>query len=67
MTRPTRLKSYSIDDSEWGHVMHSIKGRQQGLCWHCRKEITDEDHIISKAEAKTKYYHKECAEFVHLI
>jgi len=29
--------------------------------------ITDEDHIISKAEAKIKYYHKECAEFVHLI
>jgi len=44
MTRPTRLKSYSIDDSEWGHVMHSVKGRQQGLCWHCRRDYRRRSH-----------------------
>jgi len=67
MAKASRLKLYIDDNRARSHVMYNIKNRQSGLCWHCRKEITLEDQIITKTENKTKYYHKACAEFIHLI
>ena len=44
-----------------------IKVRQNGLCYLCRIKIQDDDIIVSHGHMNRHYYHKECAEKLHIL
>jgi hypothetical protein len=44
-----------------------IKTRQNGLCYSCRLKIEDLDILVSHGGKVRHYYHKECAERVHIL
>lgn len=44
-----------------------IKTKQNGLCYLCRSEIGDNDIIVSHGHTNRHYYHKGCAEKLHIL
>jgi hypothetical protein len=45
-----------------------ICASQEGRCHFCAEKINDNDTIISKGHSKrSKYFHKECAQRIHLL
>jgi hypothetical protein len=45
-----------------------LDSRQEGLCRLCSERIIKNEPIISKiTSGRTKYYHKKCAERIHLL
>jgi hypothetical protein len=48
-------------------VKSIIKTRQNGLCYSCRLKIEDLDILVSHGGKVRHYYHKECAERVHIL
>jgi hypothetical protein len=48
--------------------MHAIiKTRQNGLCYFCRTKFEANDVIVSHGYLNRHYYHKVCAEKLHII
>jgi hypothetical protein len=48
-------------------VMKDIMKFQNGCCRFCNNEFTEEDIIISRRGRPRKYYHKDCAEVLHMV
>lgn len=44
-----------------------IKTKQNGLYYLCRSEIRDNDIIVSHGHMNRHYYHKACAEKLHIL
>lgn len=44
-----------------------IKRRQNGLCYFCRLKIEDDDILVSRGHSNKHYYHKTCAERLHIV
>jgi hypothetical protein len=44
-----------------------INTRQDGLCYSCRKKIEEDDIIVSHGHMSRHYYHKKCAQKLHII
>ena len=55
-------------DVGYNKSINYIKSRQDGVCYFCRKEITEgKDSVVSKLGSKTRYYHLECANRLLII
>jgi hypothetical protein len=66
MTRMVR--SFVISNERRTRRMVTIiKTRQNGLCYLCRLEIRDKDVIVSHGHMNRHYYHKGCAEKLHIL
>jgi hypothetical protein len=64
----TKVSVIHIDNHNYKAVLTRITARQEGRCRFCAERIKDNDIIISTARSKRrKYFHKECAERIHLI
>lgn len=64
----TKVSVIDIDNHNYNAVLTRITVRQEGRCRFCAKRIEDKDIIISTAHSKrVKYFHKECAERIHLL
>ena len=59
-----------IDKQNYNYhaVLSRLDSRQEGLCRLCSERIIENEPIISKiTSGRTKYYHKKCAERIHLL
>jgi hypothetical protein len=66
MTRMVR--SFIISNERRTRRMVTIiKTRQNGLCYLCKLEIRDNDIIVSHDHMNRHYYHKRCAEKLHIL
>ncbi len=64
----TKVSVIDTDNHNYNAVLTRITVRQEGRCRLCAKRINDKDIIISTAHSKRrKYFHKECAERIHLL
>ena len=64
----TKVSVIDTDNHNYNAVLTRITLRQEGRCRFCAKRIKDEDIIVSTARSKRrKYFHKECAERIHLL
>lgn len=64
----TKVSVIDIDNHNYNAVLTRITARQEGRCRFCAERIKDTDTIISKAHSRRrKYFHKECAERIHLL
>jgi hypothetical protein len=49
-------------------VFSRLDSSQEGRCWLCSERIMEKEPIISKLNSgRSKYYHKICAERIHLL
>jgi hypothetical protein len=56
------------DNHNYNAVITRIRTRQEGLCRFCAERIKESDTIISKSYSRSpKYFHRECAERIHLL
>jgi hypothetical protein len=63
-----RIYVIDTDNYNYTRVLSRISARQEGCCRFCAKQIKHDDIIISKGHSKrSKYFHKECAERIHLL
>jgi hypothetical protein len=63
-----RICVIDADNHNYNAVLTRIIARQEGLCRFCAERIKDNDTIISKGHSRrSKYFHKECAERIHLL
>jgi hypothetical protein len=63
-----KIHVINTDNHNYNAVLTRIRTRQEGLCRFCAERIKDNDTIISKAYSRRpKYFHKECAERIHLL
>jgi hypothetical protein len=63
-----KVRVIDIDNHNYNAVLTRITVMQEGGCRLCAEKIKDNDIIISKAHSKRrKYFHKECAERIHLV
>jgi hypothetical protein len=63
-----RICIIDIHNHNYNAVLSRLDSRQEGLCWLCSKRINDQEIIVSKVNGKrSKYFHKECAERIHLL
>jgi hypothetical protein len=49
-----------------GRIFSCIQKKQNGKCRHCKMNITLGDTIVSNGNGRG-YYHKSCAEKLHII
>ncbi len=47
-------------------IFASIQKKQNGKCRHCKNNITLEDIVVSNRNGRG-YYHKYCAEKLHIV
>ena len=47
-------------------VSQTIVVKQSGKCRYCGKEFVADEQIVSNGKRK-KYYHKECAQTLHIV
>jgi hypothetical protein len=63
-----RIHVIDTNNHNYTRVSKRISSRQEGCCRFCAKQIKHNDIIISKGHSKrSKYFHKECAERIHLL
>ena len=63
-----RIHVIDTNNHNYNTVLTRICVRQEGRCHFCAEKIKDNDTIISKGHSKrSKYFHKECAERIHLL
>jgi hypothetical protein len=63
-----KVSVIDTDNHNYNAVLTRITVRQEGRCRFCAERISDKDIIISTAHSKKrKYFHKECAERIHLL
>jgi hypothetical protein len=56
------------DNQQYRAVYARMLTKQDGRCSHCNAAINENDTIVSKAYVRrSKYFHKACAEMVHII
>lgn len=48
-------------------ILLRIESKQKGLCWHCKKRITEDHDIVSRGKKLMYYYHRESAEKLYII
>jgi hypothetical protein len=61
-------KSAFITNEHKTERLHAIiKTRQNGLCYFCRTEFEGNDVMVSHGYLNRHYYHKVCAEKLHII
>ena len=59
---------HRYNNHNYNSVLTRISVRQKGRCHFCAEKIKDKDTIISKGHSKRlKYFHKECAQRIHLL
>lgn len=61
------VEKYTLSHLAWKHIMRNVQVRQDGLCRHCRKEITLNDCVVCRRSSKPAYYHFECAEILNIV
>jgi len=62
------VRSFVISNGHRTRRMLSIiKTKQNGLCYLCRMVIHDADTIVSHGHMNRHYYHKGCAEKLHIL
>ena len=49
-----------------GRVSQAIELKQSGKCRRCGKNFTADEQIVSNGKRK-KYYHRECAQKLHIF
>jgi hypothetical protein len=47
-------------------IFSVIQKKQNGKCHHCKRNITQSDTVVSNGHGRG-YYHKSCAEKLHVI
>ena len=47
-------------------IFSVIQQKQNGKCRHCKRNITLSDTVVSNGKGRG-YYHKSCAEKLHII
>jgi hypothetical protein len=63
-----KIHVINTDNQNYNAVITRIRTRQEGLCRFCAERIKESDTIISKPYSRRpKYFHKECAERIHLL
>lgn len=63
-----RIHVIDTDNHNYTSVLSRLSARQEGCCRFCAKQIKHNDVIIIKGHSKrSKYFHKECAERIHLL
>jgi hypothetical protein len=63
-----KIHVINTDNQNYNAVITRIRTRQEGLCRLCTERIKESDTIISKPYSRRpKYFHKECAERIHLL
>ena len=56
------------DNRSYNAVLSRLDSRQEGRCWLCSESIKDKEPIIIKLNGKrSRYFHKKCAERIHLF
>jgi len=56
------------DNQQYRAAYSRVLTKQDGRCSHCKAAINENDTIVSKAYVrKSKYFHKACAERVHIL
>jgi hypothetical protein len=56
-----------LKNSQVGTKIFSvIQKKQNGKCHHCKRIITLSDTVVSNGNGR-RYYHKSCAEKLHII
>lgn len=56
------------DNQQYRAVYTRMLAKQDGRCSYCNGAINENDTIVSKAYVRrSKYFHKTCAEKVHII
>jgi hypothetical protein len=56
------------DNQQYRAVYARVLEKQNGCCSYCNGAINENDTIVSKAYVrKSKYFHKICAERVHIL
>jgi hypothetical protein len=71
LTEPKALSRVFVvakDNQQYRAVYARMVTKQDGRCSHCKAAINNNDTIVSKAYVrKSKYFHKVCAERVHIL
>ena len=62
-----RVLIVNKDHGQYRRVFTRVKVLQDGLCSLCSTAINQDDTIIISHARKSRYYHKGCAERVHLL
>jgi hypothetical protein len=63
-----KIHVIDTENHNYNAVITRIRMRQEGLCRFCAERIDESDIIISKSYSRRpKYFHKECAERIHLL
>lgn len=61
-------RSFVIANGDRTRRMASIiNAKQNGLCYFCRTKIEEYDVIVSHGHMSRHYYHKICAQRLHII
>jgi len=63
-TKPRIIRS---DNRARPYIFEMIKIKQQGLCKHCKQQITEHDDIVSRGHNPRYYYHKNCAQKLRIV
>ena len=57
----------SCNNIRYKTVIKDIVKFQNGCCRFCKNKFTEEDIIISRRGRPRKYYHKDCAQILHIV